>query len=67
MDKNSADYLVTLVKVFESFKERNLECRPEKVNLLQIKIDFLGVVTRTYFPRPRKNKISYKYQTSSNY
>ena len=44
MDKDPEDHLVTLAKVFEKFREGNLKCRPEKVNLLQTKLKFLGVV-----------------------
>ena len=44
MDKDPEDHLVTLAKVFEKFREANLKCRPEKVNLFQIKLKFLGVV-----------------------
>ena len=35
MDKDPEDHLVTLAKVFEKFREGNLKCRPEKVNLFQ--------------------------------
>ena len=42
MDKDPEDHLVTLAKVFAKFREGNLKCRPEKVNL-QTKLKFLGV------------------------
>jgi hypothetical protein len=47
-------HLATLAKVFEKFREGNLKCRPEKINLLQPKFKFLGVVvTQGDIPRPR--------------
>ena len=44
MAKEAEDHLVTLAKVFEKFRESNLKYRPEKVNLFQTKLKFLGVV-----------------------
>jgi hemolysin-activating ACP:hemolysin acyltransferase len=59
MDKNAEDHLITLSKVFEKFREGNFKCRPEKVNLLQNKIKFLGVVVTQgqIAPDPEKVKI----------
>jgi hypothetical protein len=42
--ENAEQHLATLAKVFEKFREGNLKCRPEKVNLFRPKIKFLGVV-----------------------
>ena len=54
MDKGPEDHLVTLAKVFEKFREGNLKCRPEKVNLFQTKTKIFrsSCNTRTNFPRP---------------
>jgi len=41
MNKDPKDHLVTLAKVFEKFREGNLKCRLEKLNLLQTKLTFL--------------------------
>ena len=58
MDKDPRDHLVTLAKVFEKFRESNLKCRPEKVNLFQTKIKFVGVAVTQgqIFPDPEKIK-----------
>ena len=44
MDKDPKDHLATLAKVFGKFRDGNLKCRPEKLNLHQTKLTFLGVV-----------------------
>ena len=57
MDKDAEDHLVTLAKVFEKFREGNLKCRPEKVNLFQTKLKFLGVVVTQGQISPEPEKI----------
>ena len=57
MDKDAEDHLVTLAKVFEKFREGNLKCRPEKVNLFQTKLKFLGVVVTQGQISPDPEKI----------
>ena len=57
MDKYAEDHLVTLAKVFEKFREGNLKCRPEKVNLFQTKLKFLGVVVTQGQISPDPEKI----------
>jgi hypothetical protein len=42
--ENTEQHLATLDKMFEKLREGILKCRPEKVNLFQPKIKFLGVV-----------------------
>ena len=57
MEKDPEDHLITLAKIFEKFREGNLKCRPEKVNILQTKLKFLGVVTQGQIsPDPEKIK-----------
>jgi len=43
--------------VFEKFREGNLKFRPEKVNLLQTNIKFLGVVVTQDQKSPDPEKI----------
>jgi len=59
MDKDPKDHLVTLAKVFEKFRECNLKCRPEKLNLLQTKLTFLGVVVTQGQISPYPEKIKF--------
>ena len=57
-DNNSEDHLVTLAKVFEKFRDGNFKCRREKLNLLQTKIEFLGVVVTQEQISPDPEKIN---------
>ena len=59
MDKDPKGRLVTLAKVFEKFRECNLKCRPEKLNLLQTKLTFLGVVVTQGQISPYPEKIKF--------
>jgi hypothetical protein len=51
------DHLNTLTKVFEKFREGNLKCRPEKVNLFQSEIKFLGMIVTQGQISPDPEKI----------
>ena len=55
--ENTEQHLATLAKVFEKFRQGNLKCRPEKVNLFQSKIKFLGVVVTQGEISPDPDKI----------
>ena len=57
IDRDAEDHLVTLAKVFEKFREGNLKCRPEQVNLFQTKRKFLGVVVTQGQISPDPDKI----------
>ena len=63
------DHLNTLTKVFEKFREGNLKCRPEKVNLFQSEIKFLGmIVTQGQIsPEPEKIKFVKDLKPAKNY
>jgi hypothetical protein len=55
--ENAEQHLAPLAKVFEKFREGNLEFLPEKVNLFQPKIKFLGVVVTQGEISPDPDKI----------
>jgi hypothetical protein len=55
--ENPEDHLNTLAEVFEKFREGNLKCRPEKVNLLQSEIKFLGMIVTQGQISPDPEKI----------